>query len=170
MGFGTSNPAYQLDVSGVVRANGLITGGYSSGTFGNITSFSRRYSYFKQVNSLGNISVVFNFSNVSTHVKIIAMALEQSDANNLSTFIIDATGGHMFAGTPMNSMKIISNSLATNGGYPWNTTITTGLNSITLTTNTASSIGYYFNFSLETFGGNVTSITLNGILSITYNY
>ena len=98
------------------------------------------------------------------------MALEQSDANNLSTFIIDATGGHMFAGTPMNSMKIISNSLATNGGYPWNTTITTGLNSITLTTNTASSIGYYFNFSLETFGGNVTSITLNGISSITYNY
>jgi hypothetical protein len=170
MGFGTSTPAYQLDVSGVMRTNGLITGGYSSGTFGNITSYSKRYSYFKQVNSTGNITIIFNFSNISTHVKIIAMALEQSDANNLSTLIIDATGGHMFAGTPANSMKIISNSLSTNGSFPWNSTINTGLNSITLVTNIASSTGYYFNFSLETFGGNVTSIVINGITSITYTY
>jgi hypothetical protein len=134
-----------------------------------LNNFPRELMYLLNLSS-NQVYVNINFSNVSTHVKIIAMALEQSDANNLSTFIIDATGGHMFAGTPMNSMKIISNSLATNGGYPWNTTITTGLNSITLTTNTASSIGYYFNFSLETFGGNVTSITLNGISSITYNY
>ena len=76
----------------------------------------------------------------------------------------------MFAGTPTSSMKIISNSLGSNGGYPWNSTITTGLNSITLTTSIASTIGYYFNFSLETFGGNVTSIIVNGISSITYNY
>ena len=153
-----------------MRTTGLITGGYSSGSFGNITSYSKRYSYFKQVNSTNNINVVFNFTNVSTHVKIIAMALEQNDANNLSTLIIDATGGHMFAGTPSNSMKIITNSVSTNGSYPWNSTITTGLNSITISTNVASSVGYYFNLSLETFGGSVSNIIIDGITSITYNY
>jgi hypothetical protein len=159
-----------LDVSGVSRTTGLITGGTTSGTIGSITSYTRNYSFFQQVNTTSNVTVIFNFSNISTYIKIVAMALEQSNANNISTYVIEAMGGQMFAATPTNSLNVISKTLVTNGSYPWNATVSTGIASITLTTNNTSTIGYYFNFRIETFGGNATNINVNGVNAITYNY
>ena len=98
------------------------------------------------------------------------MAMEKSNSNNISTFIIEATGGQMFSGTPINSMNIISNNIGTNGSYPWSTNITTGLSSITITTSISSTIGYYFNFRIETFGGTANNIFINGINVVTFNY
>jgi len=170
VGVNIAAPKYTLDVSGVSRTTGLITGGTTSGTFGSITSYTRNYSFFQQVNSGSNITVIFNFANTSTYIKIIAMALEQSNANNISTYVIEATGGQMFAATPTNSFNVINKTLATNGSYPWNATVATGITSITLTTSNASTIGYYFNFRIETFGGNATNINVNGVTAITYNY
>jgi hypothetical protein len=170
VGIGTNTPIHALDVSGVTRSTGLITGGTTSANFGSITSYTRNYSYFQQVNSTSNVTVVFNFSNISSYIKIIAMALEQSNANNVSTYVIEAVGGQMFAGTPSTSINVITKNLATNGSYPWNSTVSTGLTSITLLTNTVSTLGYYFNFRIETFGGKATSIAINGGTAISYNY
>jgi hypothetical protein len=170
MGFGTSNPAQQLDVSGVTRTNGLITGGYSSGVYGNITSYCKQYSYFKQTNSTNTINIIFNFTNVSNYARIVSMILEPSNANNLSTLILEVTGGHMFGGTPSNSMKVITSNQNGNGTYTWSSNVTTGLSNVNIQTNTSSANGYYFNFFVETFGGSLSNIVVDGITSITYNY
>ena len=171
IGISTTIPLYTLDVSGVSRTNGLIVGGNNAGLFGNITSFTKTYAYFQQINStISSIPVVFNFSNTSNYVKIIAMAMEKSNSNNISTIVIEATGGQMFSGTPINSMNLISNNLGTNGSFPWSSTVTTGLSSVTITTSVSSSIGYYFNFRIETFGGTANNIFINGVNVVTFNY
>ena len=169
-GLGTTTPAYTLDVSGISRTTGIMVGGSNSLSLAYTTPYTRYYSYFQQVNTTSNVSIVFNLNNIASYVKIVAMAMEQSNANNISTLVLEATGGHMFAGNPSNNMKVITSSITTNGTFAWNNTITTSLASITVSTATASATGYYFNLRVETFGGTAKNITINGSIAISFNY
>ena len=98
------------------------------------------------------------------------MCMEQSDANNLSVLRLETIGGQMFGATPANNMVNISKSITSVGSYPWSTGTTIWLNSITITPQSNSSSGYYFNFKIETFGGSLISISINGVTAITYGY
>jgi hypothetical protein len=170
-GIGMSAPVYGLDISGVTRhSGGMLLGGYNAGNFGTITSYVKYYSFFKQVNVNGPISIVFNFANTSTHIKLVAMCMEQSNANNLSVLSLDTIGGHMFGGTPSFNMTNIYKNITSLGSYPWSVSTTIGVNSITINPESSSLAGYYFNFKVETFGGSLNNIFINGINEITYNY
>jgi hypothetical protein len=171
VGIGTATPTYTLDISGVTRnSGGMIMGGYNAGNFGTITSYVKYYSFFKQVNNNGTINITFTFDNTSKYINFIGMCMEQSDANNLSVLRLETIGGQMFGATPANNMTNIAKSITSQGNYPWSTSTTIGINTITITPQSNSSSGYYFNFKIETFGGSLVSIAINGVTAITYGY
>ena len=99
------------------------------------------------------------------------MAMDSSNANNISTIVIEATGGQMFGGTPTTAMKVITNNSNTNGSYPWSATVNTNITSVSISTTSASpGSGYYFNFRIETFGGTLLNINIGGTTAVTFNY
>jgi len=83
------------------------------------------------------------------------MAMDSSNANNISTIVIEATGGQIFGGTSTTAMKVITNNSNTNGPYPWSATVNTNITSVSISTTSASP-----GSRVETFGGTVGSLQI----------
>ena len=127
VGIGTTSPGAALQVNGT----GPIFNG--SGSAGPVTKY---YNFFGNIPVNSTPAIVFNFSNYSFYVKIIAMQGDLNNSNNVNILTIEAIGGNFYGATPGNMTQL--SKVQGGQGPAWSGTVTYGVQSITITPGTST--------------------------------
>jgi len=146
VGIGTTNPSYALDVVGGIRASGGLFVTYPGGVI------KKTYSHSGTITGGTAPNIVIEFTTYTFSAKITAQLIESD--NEISTLIIDVTGGQRVSG--VSSLNIAKGPLSIFGdttSNPWSSTVTTTPTTVTITPSTILNGTGYYNILIEYISG-----------------
>jgi hypothetical protein len=175
IGVSTSTPDANLHVVGNVYVSDLAT--FSNGIVTNTGQYTKKtYSFTRTVSTGITPSIDINFTSNIFYAKITAQLI--NDDEDISTMILEVSGGHKDGTTPTRDISIGTKNIfgSVLNPNPWSSTVSTTPNRVRIAANSAIDSGDGYDIFIEYMSrasvsdGKVTSIDENTTEVIAFGY
>ena len=175
IGVSTSTPDANLHVVGNVYVSDLAT--FSNGIVTNTGQYTKKtYSFTRTVSTGITPSIDINFTSNIFYAKITAQLIK--DDEDISTMILEVSGGHKDGTTPTRDISIGTKNIfgSVLNPNPWSSTVSTTSNRVRIAASSAIDSGDGYDIFIEymsrasVLDGKVTSIDENTTEVIAFGY
>ena len=175
IGVSTSTPDANLHVVGNVYVSDLAT--FSNGIVTNTSQYTKKtYSFTRTVSTGITPSIDINFTSNIFYAKITAQLI--NDDEDISTMILEVSGGHKDGTTPSRDISIGTKNIfgSVLNPNPWSSTVSTTPNRVRIAASSAIDSGDGYDIFIEYMSrasvsdGKVTSIDENTTEVIAFGY